>query len=474
MIRIPNYSVRSMAIDEAGTIYIGGNNEFGYLAPDSYGTLHYVSLLDYIEKEQRNFGNVWRTQTTAEGIYFCTLKFLFRWDSKQMKVWQPTYPFHTSFTCGGNFFINQVKVGLMRMVEDSLKLLPNGVIFAEKKIYVMAPYDMNRMLIGTRSAGFFLCDGSIVTPFPTGVDQYLRAAQLAHGCRLTSGDFALATRFGGLVITDASGNLKHIFNKDSGLLDNNVWYVFEDSRGNLWLALNNGITKIEYASPISFYDNRVNLPGLVLSLTRHGPNHDFFVGTTGGLYVLVKGGNFRAVTGLSDMCFDILSAGDSLLTATNYGVFQVRCDGSSMYNHKRMVIDSPAPVLFRSGRDRNRVWAGTAYGLASLYLVKGRWMEERKFGTITDAISKIVEDKEGNLWCGTLTKGILKIEFPADGTISNSDPRVTRHDISKGLPAGAIQVFWAADHAMFATQKGLFRFNAENETFVPDYTLGSG
>ena len=474
MISIPNYSVRSMAIDEEGTIYIGGNNEFGYLAPDSYGALHYVSLLDYIEKDQRNFGNVWRTQTTAEGIYFCAFQFLFRWDSKQMKVWRPTYPFHTSFTCGGIFFINQEKVGLMRMVEDSLKLIPNGEIFAKKKIYVMASYDMNRMLIGTRSAGFFICDGSIITPFPTGVDHYLHAAQLAHGCRLKSGDFALATRFGGLVITDASGNLKHIFNKESGLLDNNVWYVFEDSRGNLWLALNNGITKIEYASPLSFYDNRINLPGLVLSLARHGQHHDLFVGTTGGLYVLAKGGNFRAVTGLSDMCFDILSSGDSLLTATNNGVFQVRSDSSGTYNHKSMVINSPSTVLFRSVKDRNRVWAGTAYGLASLCLVKKHWTEERKFETITDAISKIVEDKEGNLWCGTLTRGVLKIEFPAVGTIGDSNPRVTRHDISKGLPAGAIQVFWAAGHTMFATQKGLFRFNGEDQTFVPDYTLGSG
>ncbi|NIM11621.1 MAG: hypothetical protein GTO45_05960, partial [Candidatus Aminicenantes bacterium] len=48
--------------------------------------------------------------------------------------------------------------------------------------------------------------------------------------RLSSGDFALATLNGGLVIMDPHGRLKYIFDKTYGLQDDKVHYVFEDIR----------------------------------------------------------------------------------------------------------------------------------------------------------------------------------------------------------------------------------------------------
>ncbi|MCP5046355.1 MAG: histidine kinase, partial [bacterium] len=43
-VRVPNWSVRSMAMDDAGTIYIGGKDEFGFFTLDSNGSLNYTSL----------------------------------------------------------------------------------------------------------------------------------------------------------------------------------------------------------------------------------------------------------------------------------------------------------------------------------------------------------------------------------------------------------------------------------------------
>ena len=47
-IKVPNWSVLSMAIDDTGTVYVGGKDEMGFLAPDSEGSLQYVSLLDHL------------------------------------------------------------------------------------------------------------------------------------------------------------------------------------------------------------------------------------------------------------------------------------------------------------------------------------------------------------------------------------------------------------------------------------------
>jgi signal transduction histidine kinase/DNA-binding response OmpR family regulator len=479
-IKVPNWSVLSMAIDDTGTIYVGGKDEMGFLAPDSEGSLQYVSLLDHLEDNQRNFSTVWKIHSTGEGVYFHTLKFLFRWNplQKQIKGWKPDYRFNASFTCGGKLFIRQEKIGLMQMdtVNDSLKLIPGGETFATKKVYMIAPYDTaaKKLLIGTRSNGFYIYDGISARPFPTAADDYIKEKQLYHGIRLVfsstgPGDFALATRLGGLLILDAHGALKAIFAKASGLQDDNVKYVFEDFRGNLWLALNDGISKIEYASPFSIYDDRANLPGLVLSVVKHR-NH-LYVGTSSGLYFLSFDNKFYPVSGISDYCWSLLSIGDSLLAAASGGVFQV----DDIKNIKLRIIENPSYVLQQSKMDPNRIWVGTRGGLVSLYLDaennKDRlWRKEYAFENITLEVRTMVEDKKGNLWLGTLTKGVLSAVFPVNGTIIH--PAVKRYDTSYGLPSGEVNVFMAAGHVMFATGKGIYRFNEKDKFFVPDSTLG--
>ena len=180
-IDVSNQTVRSLAIDEIDTIYVGGKDEIGYLAPNAKGTLQYVSLLKYLDTNKRSFSDAWETHCTKHGIYFRTPKFLFRLNpnSKKIKVWESGNTFHVSFICGGTLFLDQKNVGLMEMdkVSDELKLVPGGETFANKKIYMMAPFEKNALLIGTREIGFYTYDihnGIEAMPFPTETDNYLK------------------------------------------------------------------------------------------------------------------------------------------------------------------------------------------------------------------------------------------------------------------------------------------------------------
>jgi signal transduction histidine kinase/DNA-binding response OmpR family regulator/ligand-binding sensor domain-containing protein len=474
-ISVPNFTVRSISIDNSGTIYVGGNDEIGFLAPDSKGALQYESLLDHLEDSKRNFSIVYRTHSTTEGIYFRTSKFLFRWNpnSQKIKVYESASRFHFSFICKGKLFIRQENVGLMKMdtSSDSLIKVPGGETFANKKIYMMAPFEKNLLLIGTLKNGFYKYDNIKPVPFPTEADNYLKEKQLSYGIRLSSGNFALATLRGGLVIIDSYGRLKGIFNKTYGLQDDNVKYVFEDTSENLWLALDKGVSKIEYPSPISIYDDRSNLPGNVQAVTRC--NKGLCAGTTRGLFFLVKENNktaelispgkFRSVPGMISSCYSLLSIEDSLLAATIDGVFQVEND------EKKKVIENRSYFLLRSQKDPSRIWVGTRQGLVSLYFKDDRWTKEYKFEKISQEIRTIVEDQQGNLWLGTLTKGVLKVDFLDDAV--NKNPVVT-HYTSQNLPHGPVRVFMAAGHVMFATNKGIYRFDESKKIFIPDSTLG--
>ena len=331
-IDVPNRNVRSLAVDSDGTIYVGGKDEFGFLVPDSHGTLQYKSLVNHLEDHQKNFPNVWRTHATKEGVYFRTTKYLFRWNTRQKKmdVWQAkgdSY-FLSSFSWNGKLLIQQKYVGLMHIVNDSLEFIPGSEKLAADKIYFKAQYNIQKLLLVTRDIGFYIYDynGNTITRFPTMVDGYLKEKGLYHGIQLSSGDFALATLRGGLVVIDSQGKLKKVFIKGSGMQNDSVRYVFEDFQGNLWLALEKGISKIEYATPISVYnEDRSNLPGLVLSVIRYGPGSDLYIGTTHGLYLLESPSSvkFRRFPINCGSCWFLLSVDDSLLAAAASGVFQV-------------------------------------------------------------------------------------------------------------------------------------------------------
>ncbi|UCH92777.1 MAG: response regulator [Candidatus Aminicenantes bacterium] len=486
---LPTPSVFSIATDNDETIYVGGRNEFGRLTPDEKGSLQYESFREYLknDKQKKSF-DVWDIHPTKEKVYFRTPGFLFRWDAKtkQIKTILSPYgsdPFGVSFMFGGKLFIRQDKVGLMQMVNDSLELVTGGKAFADKKIYIMVPYDNDsqKYLIGTHSNGLYIYDHDKKTvmsfQIDIDVDDYLKEKKIWHGIRLSSSStsstepagFALATRFGGLVIIDVDGGLKNIYNKSAGLPDNSVNHVFEDRQGNLWLALNKGIAKIEYASPISIYDDRSGLTGLVLSVIKH--HNDLYVGTTDGLFSLTPlSPKFRSIFERSGKCWSLLSIDDFLLAATNQGIHSIKQDII-----EKRVVKNPSYVLLQSKQDNKRVWVGTSGGLSSLYLYpesknkngQCKWvMEHHQFKGVTAEIRTIVEEENGNLWLGTLTKGVLNVDTSINGT-------VTLYYTSYGLPEGEVHVFWAAGHVMFAAPKeGIFRFNRNKKRFVPDLTLG--
>ncbi len=479
IILIPNQAARSIAIDVSGTIYVEGVNEIGFLAPDSQGRLKYISLLEHLDENKRNFGNVWKTHATEEGIFFRTTKYLFRWNTKQKKMNVALESkkgnntrFNASFTCEGKYFINQRNVGLMQLENNSFKIIHGGETFASAKtVFMIVPYDTSgkKILIGTREKGFFIYDGKTVRPFPTEADDYLKEKKACFGIALSRspGDIAIATLHGGLVITDLHGKLKYMFTKDFGLYDNNVKYVFEDSQGNLWAALNNGISKIEYLSPLSIYDNRSKLPGMVYAVTRH--SNGLYAGTSQGLFYLVSNADkFSPISGMSSTCWSLLSIGDSLLAATSIGVFQFE------NNTIRRITRTPSYVLLRSQKAPNRIWVGTHNTLTSLYQNpsqgKEEWTEEYKYEKVDRQIRTIAEDGEGNLWMGTLPSGVFKVVFSSHGAIGDYD--ITRYDTSHQLPLGPVRVFCAAGHVMFGTKKGLFRFDESINAFIPDDTLG--
>ena len=78
--------VRSLAVDEAGTVYVGATNDFGYLASDDAGRLVYRSLLNRIPEKQAPFHDIWSTHAVSHGVYFVADDRIFRLTEGRIEV----------------------------------------------------------------------------------------------------------------------------------------------------------------------------------------------------------------------------------------------------------------------------------------------------------------------------------------------------------------------------------------------------
>jgi ligand-binding sensor domain-containing protein len=470
-IGVPNQYAMAVGVDARGTVYTAGYNEMGRLLVKAPGDLQYVSLLEHLDKRYHGFSWVYQIHRGGEGVWFRTPGRLFLWQGDGFTVFDSPVEgasFKALFSWKGATYIQVSKAGLFKAAGKSLQPVAGSGVFDKNKIAVAVPYDKERILIGMNTRGFYLFDGEKAARFTTGFDPYLKKHRLYHGIRLDDGNIALATLGGGLAIMDGQGKKTALYNEAAGLQDDNVKFLFQDNGGNLWLALDRGVSRIEWSSPFSTFDHRSNLKGQVFTVARHRGR--LYAGSSSGLAVMETPPphhlpQFRTVNGVTGNCWNLLDTGDALLAATHQGVFQVREEQVTAV----VGDDTQTYVLTASRRFPDRVWAGTSKHLMVLRRESGNWKLEHTYTTLTEAtIRTIAEEENGNLWLGTTGSGMARLVFKDDIKKPQSEWFTTKHK----LPSGISQVVRVDRGVMFATPKGLYRFDQDRRTFVPDQKLG--
>jgi signal transduction histidine kinase len=455
--------VRSLAIDSTNRIYVGAQNEIGYLAPDSIGQYKYISLLSEIDTIYHNFGNVWQIHITPEFLFFSTRKYLFRRDATgNYKIWEAKTTFHASFYIKDfGFFVHQMETGLMEVKDDSLILIPNGEKFKTDWVYSVLSFEKNKLLIGTRKSGLFLYDNGSVVKFQTEANEWLIENHLYHGLKLRDGNFALSTLRNGIIILNTNEEVVDIVDKYSGLLDENVWYVYQDIAGSLWLALNRGISRLDYPSPFTFFDERNSLEGNVQDIVRH--KNKLFAATGLGIYELEESGDglshskFKLIPGLKNQCWALLSLPEALLVSSNHGIYEYK---SGVFKN---ITKKSAWQMSQSKKNPNRIYLGLDEGVSSIYKSETGWIDEGRIPGIKVEARTIAQDDSGNLWIGTVYEGVLRVNIE---NINN--PNIKYYTTKDGLPSPKYNlVYKNNEDVIFGTTHGIFTFDNTLQKFKP-------
>ncbi|NOX18388.1 MAG: response regulator [Chlorobi bacterium] len=469
-----NKVVFSLSVDSNNRIYYGSYNELGYLSPDSAGNFRFVSLLEKLPPQYRKCLNVWNAHASKNGIYFKTPKYVFLFRNGEFKIWETSTVFRRSFLADEKFFVYQDKVGLMKIEGDSLTLLIKTGALKNKRVLFVVPYDKKRLLLGT-AGGFYLFnksgnknDSLFQLKLSAGEESLIEKSKISGGLILSDGNIAVPSYNNGLLVFNKQGALLSMIDKSSGLTDQKILAAFADNQNGLWLATNNGIARIEYPSPFSYYKETSGVEGTVLTIVKH--KETIYAGTSQGIFYLNKksgASQFKKIEGADFICWKLLSLGEELLAATDDGIYEI--DKTKKVQNK--IYDQRSFCLTRSEIDSDRAFIGLYNGAASIYYDKKRgWISEGKLDGFNERVRFIAGDEFGNLWLCTSYNGVWRISF------SNEDKKqsgkiwegveITKFDTSDGLPSlKKNRVFSIGNNAVFSAVDGIYRFNDATNQF---------
>ncbi len=456
----PNEStVRSLAIAPGDRLYVGGVAELGYVELGDDGRKHMVSLVPQIAESERDFEDVWKTYVTGQGVFFQSKERLFLYSDGRMRSWEPRSRFHFSYVVRDRFFILDQTVGLLEMIGDELVPVPGGHRFAGGRLYCMLPHGEDAILIGTRQS-LFLSGGTGVEPFPTRFDDLLSRSRLYMGAVLGDGTYALATLQAGILVMDPRGRLLQHLDSKRGLADDYVAALLVDRSQALWAGTNQGLSRIDYPSPVSFFDRRQGVQGPgICAETYRGRT---YLGTGAGLFVSGPGDSgFEKLDHAGPIVQKMLVASGDLLVASTAGIHQVAG------NKTTRLVDRAAFQLATSAAGAI-VYYGLTDGAGWLRHTAEGWVDGGLVQGFTEHVLSIWEDSNGDLWLGTKVGGVYRIpSFRPSGPFE-----IRRYSTSDGLPVGKVEIEAYGKSSIFLTIRGLYSYDAIRDRFRPARPFG--
>ena len=302
-------SVFSLDKDDQDNIYVGADNEFGYLKQNTTGVINYISLSGKLSQSDKEFSSTWATHCLGSDVFFCSNEKLFWYNQKAVKSFSPEgSAFHTFFKVGKHLFVREFEKGFKVFENGNLEFIKGSEEFADKKVYSILHMEGNTYIVASRNDGIYLLyyneknpTKSVFVKRSSPIDSWLKEKELYCGSKVGENRYAFGSLKEGIIITDRAFRIISKLNSGNGLQDDAVKNIYKDSNDNLWLSLNFGIDFYENNTPITFWKKNGGIKGVVESVIKFKGNT--FVATDKGLLKLNENTSKFEETELITNCF---------------------------------------------------------------------------------------------------------------------------------------------------------------------------
>ena len=457
---LPNKTiVRSLEISKDGRIYVGGQDEIGFFAPDKNGRLSYTSLKDLIPHPDKMFTDVWDVVMHENSVFFRSDKKIFQLTGDKITVYR-SLNWRFLGLSNGQLIAQDGNKGLLLFKNGVWEPFLSGALPPQVLATAFISLNKDSSLLTTLKHGLYILHQGQLKSLQSPTLDAIAAKHIYTATFINEAHFALATSMDGCYIVDKAGNLVQQLSRTEGLQNNNVLSAFLDRDQNLWLGLDNGIDFIAYNRAIKHITpDRQNSAAAYASIIY---NNQLYIGTSNGLYSapltpskdlsFVKS-HFTPVANTRGQVWNLSVVNGQLLMGHHEGAFAVN-------NQTATLLDNAAGfwtfLPFENVLPSPTMIAGTYNGIHFYKYEKGRFskgpaapFESARFVTIDN----------GSIWVAHPYKGIFQVQ--ANGTVK-------RYEQQNGLPSiNNNYIFKVKARVVAATEAGIYEYNAQTDRFEP-------
>ncbi len=415
------YEVNCVDFGGDGRMWVAGAGAMGFFRRTEQGLADYHSLLGFLPEAQRALGNVWYVFAQGDGAVFVTEDTVLVWDGRAFKSFKlPVRRRVLATKVGDAIYLSDASFGLGVLEATG----PRRVLTPEQMrggaLLWMQPCPGGSLLVTT--AGVFRKTATELTELNPSTSEFLRRNVAVCCVPLPDGNLCVGTLKAGLAFVSPGGALLRVLGGPDGVLPRSVYSLLVSREGALWATTNGGITRIELNAGVSIFDTQQGIKGKPYLAIATAASQ-VFVATEEGIFRAeeVPGGSgpagFAALEGGHEEYGCILPgpAGDLF------------CGGFKRLDHidkglctQILSSDNDVEVLTPSSGDPSALVAVCGKQVLRLKPSPsglGSW-EPTVLATVPDVANSIVEDRQGNVWVGTLGKGAFFVPReagPAEG-----------------------------------------------------------
>ncbi|MGB0132970.1 diguanylate cyclase [Dokdonella sp.] len=451
--------VTALGITDDGDIIVGGS-EF-LLALSSEG--HEVRVKDLagdVPGGLVGLGHIWEFASGTGSWCVRSERKLLCKDSRGMFVLPAENGFGRLFAIGGELYVRDEHLGLMRISGRSLELVKGGEFYAERRLAMLMPFG-SRGLAGISHDPFEIATWVDLDHDPTPVS--LGDADALHGYlgmagALEDGATGLPFVNGDLVILDKAWNEVARFQASQFGALPGAQAIHVDDEGGIWVAWSNAITRIDWPSRVSLFQES---QGIYESPAGVIEDSLGIIAYTSKSLTLLKNDErtsaFERMTPNNSWIHQVASHDGDILVLTSDGIRN--SDGRILLLPKRDVF-----TYFVTPERPNEALVGLRFGLARIQKIDAHWVENEMRSDVSFDVLGITQDSDGSIWLSSNLSRVARV-VPKPGSDALADAQLVEFDEGDGVPAGELMLKLIGGEVHVGSLTGFHHFS--NGRFEP-------
>ncbi len=439
------------------TIYTGCYMDFGFWVKDEQGMLVYHSLKNDLPKPMIEDEEIWNILHVDNWVLFQSLQriYIYNIKEKTFNIINSVSNRARIFNVNGVIYFQQIGKGLFKIENGKEALVSETDLF--KNNTIIGVYNtVSSIKVLIENGSFYNLSGKEAALWEISASEYLSKVNIYSSIQLKDGSFMLGTISDGLYHLNSNGDLLEIINQKKGLNNNTIHAIFEDEEGDVWLALNNGISNINLHTPFLEYIDNVGKLGVVYTAAVF--KNYLYLGTNQGLFCRKKNSkeDFKFIKNTNGQVWTLKNIGGSLFCGHNNGTFVVK-DGKA---EKISKLPGTWDIKLVPGSDSLLI-QGNYRGLSVLCKQNDKWVFKNKIEGFDISARFFEFTKSGEIIVNHEFKGIFRIK------VDESFLKVISINEQPSLGSGTSLVNYE-NEIIYNSDNGVFKYNYSNLSFEKD------